>query len=108
MKKAKENLWGKRLGEILAEKKISLRNAAKKAGVAPSVLSNWLNGSSPTDLMAVKKLADELQVSFTWLMTGQHETGHLPNMSEMFDEQTYFDGLARIRIDRLIPKKGKG
>jgi len=103
------NDWGQRLYEILREKEISTRKAAKYAGVSSSsVIDSWLKSSSPNDLMAVSKLCEELEVSFKWLLTGKHENpDRMPSIAEIYDETPYFDGLARIRIDRLIPRSGK-
>ncbi|OQW47937.1 MAG: hypothetical protein A4S09_14160 [Proteobacteria bacterium SG_bin7] len=107
--KNREKKWGERLTKVLTEKKISQRKAAQISGVAPSVLDSWCKkGTSPTDLQAVKKLCDELDISFTWLLTGEYDKGERePTITEIFDTVPYFDGLARIRIDRLVSKKGK-
>lgn len=105
---SKTEIWGKRLGAILKEKNISQKVAAKIAGVQPSVLSGWLAGQSPQDFMAVKKLVDSLQISFTWLMTGAADKNEkMASISEIFEEQQYFDGYARIRIDRLVKRGDK-
>lgn len=105
-KSKKVNKWGERLGASLAEKKVGLRQAAKIAGVSSSVLHSWVHGRNPTDLLAVKRLCDELDFDFTWILTGQFSKGReAPSLAEIYEEQPYFDGLARIRIDRLIPRK---
>lgn len=62
--------WNERLCAVLTEKGITLRKAARLAGVAPSVMDSWSSGASPTDLQAVKRLFDALDLSFTWLLTG--------------------------------------
>jgi transcriptional regulator with XRE-family HTH domain len=97
--------WGKRLASTLSERRLSSRAAAKLAGVSPTVLSSWVRvGASPTDLKSVKKLSDELGVDFAWLLTGEAASkNERPSISELFSETQYFDGYARIRIDRLIP-----
>lgn len=94
---------------VLDEKSMSLREVSRICNVSPSVVSGWINrGNSPTDLISIKKLSDELQVSFSWLVTGSYEKGtSQPSIAEIFDETPYFDGYARIRIDRLVHKKGK-
>lgn len=100
--------WGIRLQKILNEKRLSLRELSRHIKVSPSVISGWLKGNSPTDLILIKNLSEHLGVSFSWLLTGEHEKGvSVPSMSELFDELPYFDGYARIRIDRLITKKDK-
>jgi transcriptional regulator with XRE-family HTH domain len=106
MKTKGNNNWGERLKTLIKEKGLTLRKASTIAGVSPSVIDSWINGASPTDLIAVKKLADHLDISFTWLLTGENEKGnHEPTVTEIFEETPYFDGLARIRIDRLMPRK---
>lgn len=108
-KQRQEDRWDKRLRAILKEKGLSLRKAAEIAGVAPSVIDSWGGGAVPSDYRAVKRLADHLDISFTWLLTGEYEkTERKPTLTEIYDEVPYFDGLARIRIDRLIPRKGGG
>lgn len=112
MKRKKNKLdksehWGHRLKKVMTEKDMSQRDVAAICNTSVSVVSAWVkNGSSPADLMAVKMLADELKVSFSWLVTGTYESGATqPSMTEIFDETPYFDGYARVRIDRLILKK---
>lgn len=104
---ASNDNWGHRLLSVLSEKKLSKRQAAKIAGVAPSVMDSWAGGSTPADLKAIKKLCDSLRISFVWLLTGDIESSTQPTMTELFDTVPYFDGYARIRIDRLIPRKGE-
>lgn len=98
--------WGIRLQKILNEKKLSQRELSRYTKVSPSVISGWLKGNSPTDLILIKNLSEHLGISFSWLLTGSREKGSVvPNMSEIFEELPYFDGYARIRIDRLVFKK---
>jgi transcriptional regulator with XRE-family HTH domain len=91
----RESNWGVRLKAVLKEKGYSLRKAAKVAGVSPSVLDSWTSGSTPKDLQAVKMLADELSVSISWLLLGEHEAREsMATVAEIFDESPYFDGYA--------------
>ena len=103
----KRDNWGKRLTDILKERKVTQKDAAKVIGVNASVMSGWLSGASPNDFQAVKKLADHLKISFTWLMTGQEDSGSdAPAIAEVFEEQDdIFDGYAKIKITRLMPRK---
>lgn len=106
-KTKRESNWGTRLRAVLKERGMSVRKAARVAGVSPSVLDSWTSSATPKDLFAVKRLADELGVSFSWLLIGERESAQVPvSVSELFDEVPYFDGYARIRIDRLTPRKG--
>ncbi|WP_041577215.1 helix-turn-helix domain-containing protein [Bdellovibrio bacteriovorus] len=97
--------WGNRLQSVLDEKGISRRQIAKAIGVAPSVIDSWVRGAAPNDLKAVKRLADNVDCSFSWLLTGEEEAGNGRTVSELFQSVPYFDGYARIRIDRLVPRK---
>jgi len=102
----KKQNWGKRLAEILKERKISQKEAASIAGVRPSVLSGWIAGMSPRDFDSLKVLSDHLQVSFTWLLTGAEEIkGQTPSVAEAFEDGgTLYDGYAKISIQRLVPR----
>lgn len=58
--------------------------------------------------MAVNRLCKELNVSFRWLLTGENESpNQTPTLSEIFEAVPYFDGVARIRIERLVERKKK-
>lgn len=99
--------WGKRLQSVLTERSITVREAGRICEVSPSVISGWLKGNSPTDLVIIKKLSEHLDVSFSWLLTGSYEkASKVPSLSELFSEQLYFDGFVRVRIDRLVPRNG--
>ena len=101
--------WGHRLDRTLKEQGLSHRAAAKLMGIAPSVVDSWIKGVSPSDLLAIKKLTDEYGISYSWLLTGERESGQAkPTVSELFTEVPYFDGLARIQIHRLVSKKDSG
>lgn len=69
------------------------------------MIDSWVRGATPNDLKAVKKLSDYVDCSFSWLLTGEAETGVGGTVSEIFQAVPYFDGYARIRIDRLVPRK---
>jgi len=94
--------WGKRLSSILEEKEISQRKAAKIAGVGRSVMNGWTAGASPSNLAAVHRLCEALEVSFSWLLVGvdaKHES--TLKLIGDFEKEFCFDGYARIRIDAL-------
>lgn len=91
----------------MKERGLTLKQVAQLAGVSISVVQNWLEGKTPHDLQAVSKLAKGLGISFKSLLLGEAETNHQPaTISELFDEQLWFDGYAKITINRLIPRKG--
>lgn len=106
-KSVKEDHWGFRLKQVMSENGLSQRDVAEICNTSVSVVSVWIkNGSSPADLLAIKKLSSRMKVSFSWLLTGMYEDDdNQPSVAQIFKESPYFDGYARIRIDRLIPKK---
>jgi transcriptional regulator with XRE-family HTH domain len=101
------NKWGERLGASLSEKECSLRKASEIAGVSASVLHAWVHESaSPGDMLAVKRLCDTLDLDFTWILTGDFSKGREETtLAELYEETTCFEGIARVRIDRLTPRK---
>lgn len=58
------------LAQIKEKRGFTLRDLAQMAGVPVSVVQNWLAGSAPYDLLAVRKLAHELDVPFEQLLFG--------------------------------------
>lgn len=98
--------WGIRLKTCLNDRKLSNRAAAKIAGVAPSVINGWIvHGVTPADLKTVKKLADSLNVDFSWLLVGERSTDVPFQLNEIFKETSFFDGIVRLRVDKLEPRK---
>ena len=101
--------FAKILRSLMTEKKMTLREAAKLAGVAPSTIDDWRGGALPADYLAVKWLAKGLGVSLSFILTGEndlHDSLHLPSVTEVFEDGgALFDGYAKITIQRLIPRK---
>ena len=101
--------FAKLLVTLMEEKQLGVREAARKAGVSPSTIVSWRSGSHPEDYLAVKRLARALGVTLSFLLTGEEEGSRdvAPSIAEVFsDGGMVFDGYARIRIERLIPKAG--
>lgn len=108
-KKIKQDNWGLRLSDILREKRISFRKAAQLAGVSVSVIDSWTGNSSPANLLAVRRLCNALDISFSWLLTGEHDRQERQmSLTETYETLPYFNGLARIQIEQLIPRKKRG
>lgn len=85
---------------------MTVRAAAGHAQVATSTVQNWRSGHIPSDFLAVKRLAAALDVSFTFLLTGEEDirSQRRPLISECFSfEEPIFDGYARLTIQRLAP-----
>lgn len=100
--------FGGILTKIMEERHLTLKEVAALSGVSVSVVENWLSGSNPHDLKAIDRLSQKLGVPFKKLLLGVAETVDAPTaLTDLFDEQDFFDGLARIKIQRLMPKKLK-
>ena len=108
-KKAGPTPFAKILRSLMAEKDMTIRQAAEIAGVGSSTVDDWRGGASPEDYSAIKRLADHLGVSFSFLLTGEEETRNsmnFPTVTEVFEDGgALFDGFAKITIQRLIPRK---
>jgi transcriptional regulator with XRE-family HTH domain len=114
MKKTRSRLermpFSKILRSLMSEKRITVRKAAEYAAVGPSTIDSWRAGALPEDYAAVKRLAKHLDVSFSFLLTGEDEThaSKSPGITEVFDDGgNLFDGYAKITIQRLLPRKGE-
>lgn len=108
-KQRKKTPFADNLTSLMEEKSIGVREAAKIAGVSPSTISEWRNGSHPDDYIAVKKLAKTLGTTLSFLLTGEDDNKvEVPAISEVFtDGGDLFNGFAEIRIKRLIPRDSK-
>lgn len=96
------------LAALMKERGLTLKQVAQLADVSISVVQNWLEGKNPHDLKAVARLSKGLGISFKSLLLGEAEVNHRPaTISELFEEQQWFDGYAKITINRLIPRKTK-
>lgn len=108
-KRAGPTPFAKILRSLMTEKGITIRKASDLAGVPPSTIDDWRGGALPEDYSAVKRLADALGVSFTFLLTGEEDHRNksiLPSVTEVFEDGgALFDGFAKITIQRLIPRK---
>lgn len=108
-KRAGPTPFAKILRSLMQEKSITVRKAADLAGVASSTIDDWRGGALPEDYSAVKRLADGLNISFAFLLTGEEDNRRqieLPTMTEVFEDGgVLFDGFAKISIQRLIPRK---
>ena len=95
----------------MKERSLTMREVAKMAGISPSTVNDWQSGSTPENYLAVKKLAKQLDVSFSFLLTGEEEfksENKQPAIAEVFDDGgALFDGYAKITIQRLLPRKPK-
>lgn len=91
----------------MEERELTLRQLADMAGVASSVIQNWIEGKNPHDLKAVSKLAQALGIGFKSLLLGERENAVNPAfLAEIFEEQELIEGVCRVSITRLVPRNG--
>ncbi len=99
--------FARHLISIMDEKSIGVREASRLAGVGASTIMSWRSGALPEDYLAVKKLAEAMGTTMSFLLTGEDDakpTGP-PSITEVFDDGgEIFDGYAKITIQRLVPK----
>jgi len=100
--------FSKNLTSLLEEKNIGVREAGKIAGVGASTIMSWKSGATPENYLAVKRLAEGLGTTLSFLLTGEDDSraNLTPSITEVFEDGgPLFDGYAKIQIQRLIPKK---
>jgi len=92
----------------MREKNMTVRQASVIAGVGPSTIDSWRSGAAPEDYLAVRRLAAGLGTTLSFLLTGEHEQqGPLSVYEVLAPGEIVFDGLAKITIQRMVPRKPK-
>ena len=96
------------LKNIMEERGLSIGAISEMAGVSRSVVQSWSSQANPHDLQAVSRLAKALDVSFKELLLGESESENSKarSIDDIFEEKEFFEGICKINIQRLIPKKG--
>lgn len=101
-------VFSKNLKKLLAENKMTLKQAAEIVGTSTSVISGWTNGATPASPEAVLKLTEALKADYQYIMTGKH-SNIIPatRVGEIFDveESAEFSGLFLIEAKRLKWKR---
>lgn len=92
-----------KLRSIMTQRKLTVRDTAKLAGVSPSVIQSWMSDAVPHDLEAVSRLADALNLGFKELILGDNEN----NSRLVFNlaENDCFEARCTIYLSELTPKK---
>ena len=97
-----------RLTTLLESRGLTVRQVAKMVGVPASTIQSWKTGARPSDFFALRKLAIVLNTSLSFLLTGEDDTRdpgfELTIADVLADGGELFDGIAEIRIRRLIPR----
>ena len=103
--------FARTLRRLMEERSIGVSELAKRCGCAASSISNYRQGVAPTDFKLIRRLANELGTTLSFLLTGEDDSrpaGSELSVAEVFtDGGPLFDGYARISIQRLIPKGKK-
>lgn len=66
--------FGERLRGIREDLDIKQKDLAERCNISTQVLSNYENGRREPDLKTVVRLAEELDVSLEYLITGHNRT----------------------------------
>lgn len=101
---AGEKVFSANLCTVMEAKAMSVRQAAKIAGVSVSTLQSWRTGSSPNDYFAVRRLAVALGTTLTWLLTGEEETPipfDAQDQRLSRDARPFFSGYAHITVHKI-------
>ncbi len=99
--------FNKRLSELIRKRGVTVLSLSKETKIPKSTLQDWTTNTVPTDFKAAARLAKALGVSLSFLLTGEDE--HAPeDLTNLYERDTVLiDGLAEIRIVRVIPKTTK-
>jgi transcriptional regulator with XRE-family HTH domain len=100
------------LAGLMKERGLTLQQVADLAGVSKSVAQSWLSGSNPHDIRAVSKLGRSLGVGLSELLLGENDSQAAPggltlDPLDAFEEQPFVDGVFRVTLQRLVPRRSK-
>lgn len=88
---------------LMADAGLSVREAAKIAGVPPSTLANWRAGANPDDYIALKNLARHFGVTLAYLLTGEDDLAQSSSPAQPPEAPNWagrLDALA-LRLDHI-------
>lgn len=86
------------LSTICKQRKISLASLARKAGVPPQTLHNWIVGRKSINPDQLKNIANVLEVSVHYLLFGEPDPHEQPS-EEILRE--IFSGDVRVTLHRI-------
>jgi transcriptional regulator with XRE-family HTH domain len=98
-----------RLLRLLADRDLTLSDAANRAGIPKSTLNNWSNGTMPTDFEAIDRLAVVLGTDLPHLLLGRapRSKAAAVTVNDLYVEgEAIFNGLCRLTITPLVARKG--
>lgn len=105
---ARSSAFGRNLRIVMDERSLSLKAVAEICAVNSSVVSGWLAGKSPTNLLAVQRLSKALGISFEWLLTesDNHPGTRNLRLQDLFEEQDVgMSGIFKIEAKRLTRRE---
>jgi len=100
--------FSNRLNQLMKEHNLTVRQAATIAGVNSSTLQNWRAEGTPTSYLGLKKLAEHMDSTLSFILTGESDadiSGKGISLCEIFESKNVFTGYAEITIKKLIPRK---
>lgn len=107
--------FGDRLSNLRKSKGLSQKQLADLLGYKqPASISGIESGKTPTDIIALVKIADALQVDLHWLITGEHINPQKRLDSHFRDVSTQYNALvmeyeaAQETVADLESQKEKG
>jgi transcriptional regulator with XRE-family HTH domain len=99
---------GKRITQLLSDRKLTVRKAAELANCPVSTIQNWKNDVAPTDFNAVYRLAKAVGVSLSYLLVGECDSA--TGIEDVLAQDgEILEGVYEIRLKKLRPiaKRGK-
>ena len=92
----------------MRENRLTIKAAAGIAGTAPSVIQGWKDGAMPSETVGnLKKLCNTYGYSLSFALTGDADEIEGSHPLQHFVEDEWFDGYARIKIMKLVPRRGQ-
>jgi transcriptional regulator with XRE-family HTH domain len=96
-------LISQNLKYLMKSRKISLIELAKSSGVPKSSIHDWTQGSSPKNLLHLKKVSDVLGLTIDELLFSDVSLINEKTSASIFpkSEHEIVDGLFRVRITKV-------
>lgn len=93
------------LKKLLKDQSLTIKKAAEIAKTSPSVIQGWKDGAAPSETVSnLKTLCNHFGFSLSYALTGEYDEIQ-DDPLQHYQEDPFFDGFARIKIMKLIPKK---
>lgn len=96
------------LRSLLQARGLSQREFARLVGVPASTVDSWLAGTTPQDLVAVKRGAKILGVTIAYLLFGEaDEAQSMPSFEELFTREKVVHGIYEVSVKKLTLRSGR-